>query len=226
MSSPRRLVFLCSGGGGNLRFVRRCAAAGLLPGWRLAGVVADRDCGALEEARAAGEEARRVAYVRGDSRALLDAVASLEPELVVSTFDRILDDAVVDALAGRIVNLHYALLPAFAGVTGATPVRQALESGCTILGATVHEVTRAVDAGPILAQGAVPVLRGEVFAATMDRVFRCGAVTLAGVLARRRDGAGSAEAGWAWRRDVEGLFAPPPAFPDGAFDEAFWRSLA
>ena len=226
MTSPaRRLVFLCSGGGGNLRAVRRAIAAGILPRWELAGVVADREGGALEASRAAGVEALRVSYERGRGRELLDAVSALAPDVVVSAFDRILDDDVVDALEGRFVNLHYSLLPAYAGSTGATPVRQALDAGCRILGATVHRLTRAVDAGPILAQGAVGVRDGEDFEATMNRVFRCGAVTLAGVLERWGEAPPPAF-GWVWRSDVEALFSPAPRAADGAFGQAFWRSVA
>ena len=224
--SSRRLAFLCSGSGGNLRVARRATAEGLLPGWQLAGVVADRECGALAWARTAGLESRRVSAERGEDRELLAALEELRPDLVVAAFDRVLGDAVVRAWEGRIVNLHYSILPAFAGSTGAASVRRALEAGCRVVGATVHRLTRELDAGPILAQAALGVPRGEDFGATMNRVFRCGAVSLMGVLAAWGEEFPRPEVGDSWREDVGALFSPAPRFADGAFGEAFWRSLA
>lgn len=75
-------------------------------------------------------------------------------DLVALTFDRILPPPLVAAYARRIINVHPALLPAFAGMRG---IERTLESGVRIGGATIHEVVDAVDAGPIIAQAAVDV---------------------------------------------------------------------
>jgi phosphoribosylglycinamide formyltransferase 1 len=77
-------------------------------------------------------------------------------ELVVNAgYDRILSPDFVAAFAGRMINVHPSLLPAFAG--GMDAVGQALEHGVKVTGCTVHLVTDDVDAGPILVQAAVPV---------------------------------------------------------------------
>ncbi len=75
--------------------------------------------------------------------------------VVLAGFDQILVPALVDAFAGRILNVHPALLPAFAGTLHAQ--REALAYGVKVSGCTVHLVTHEVDGGPILAQAAVPV---------------------------------------------------------------------
>lgn len=102
-----------------------------------------------------------IASVRLDprERALFDAALTrvlikAEVDLIALTFDRILPPALVAAYPGKIVNVHPALLPAFAGMRG---IERTLESGVRIGGATIHEVIDAVDAGPIVAQAAVQI---------------------------------------------------------------------
>ncbi|MGH3796786.1 MAG: phosphoribosylglycinamide formyltransferase [Pseudonocardiaceae bacterium] len=96
--------------------------------------------------------------------ALTEAVAAHRPDLVVSAgFLKILGPAFLARFAGRIVNTHPALLPAF---PGRRPVADALAHGVRVSGATVHLVDAGVDTGPILAQRAVEVLGDD----TEDRL--------------------------------------------------------
>ena len=91
--------------------------------------------------------------------ALTEAVASFEPDLVVSAgFMKILGPAFLDRFAGRVLNTHPALLPAF---PGAHAVGDALAYGVKVTGCTVHLVDAGVDTGPIVAQEAVAVEPGE-----------------------------------------------------------------
>ena len=119
----------------------------------------------------------------------------------------------VGRFRGRMINLHYALLPAFKGLQGAESVRQALAAGCKLVGSTVHEVAEEVDAGPILAQSAVAVTTQDLDV-MMDRVFRSGCLCLLNVLAGPAPVDPGAE-----------LHAPAPALGPATFDEAFWRAL-
>ena len=89
-------------------------------------------------------------------QALLADVLAFEPDLVVlAGFMRILSPGFCEALAGRLINIHPSLLPAFAGLD---THRRALAAGVRLHGATVHAVTAELDHGPILAQAIVPVL--------------------------------------------------------------------
>nr|WP_018682749.1 phosphoribosylglycinamide formyltransferase [Actinokineospora enzanensis] len=100
--------------------------------------------------------------------ALTEAVAAHEPDLVVSAgFMKIVGPAFMARFAGKMINTHPALLPAF---PGAHPVRDALEHGVRVSGATVHLADDAVDSGPILAQEAVPVLAGDDEAGLHERI--------------------------------------------------------
>ena len=90
-------------------------------------------------------------------------------ELVVDAgYDRVHSGAFLDAFGERIINVHPSLLPEFGG--GMDAVERALTSRAKRTGATVHVVTGDLDAGPILAQEAVPVLEGDTVETLRERV--------------------------------------------------------
>ena len=106
---------------------------------------------------------------RGElDRELTDACTAARLDLLCLSFDRLVPPALVAALPQRILNVHMGLLPATRGLH---PLRQTLASGVTIGGATIHEVTNDVDAGPIIAQCVVPVLRRDTPDDLGARVF-------------------------------------------------------
>jgi phosphoribosylglycinamide formyltransferase-1 len=158
----RRVVVLASGGGSTLQALLDAAAD---PGYgvTVAAVGSDREsAGALERARAAGVETFCLP-VAGDREAwdaqLADVVASYEPDLVVSAgFMRLVGRAFLERYAGRLVNSHPSLLPAFPGMHAA---RDALAYGVRVTGCTLFVVDGGVDSGPIVAHAVVPVLVDE-----------------------------------------------------------------
>lgn len=114
--------------------------------------------------------------------ALADAVAGYEPDLVVSAgFMKIIGPAFLGRFAGRLVNTHPALLPAFPGAHG---VRDAVDYGVKVSGATVHLVDSGVDTGPILAQEAVVVEPGDDADSLHERIKVVERRLLVDVLAR------------------------------------------
>lgn len=168
-----RLVVLVSGRGSNLRSIAQAIDEGSCAA-TLAAVVSDKaDAPALEFARERGIPTDVVPFRKGDDRAawnerLADTMASHSPELVVlAGFMRILGPNVIDRFAGRIVNVHPALLPSFPGHDGPA---QAVRAGVRLSGCTVHLVDHGVDTGPILAQGAVPVLPTDDAASLHARI--------------------------------------------------------
>jgi phosphoribosylglycinamide formyltransferase-1 len=101
--------------------------------------------------------------------ALAQEIDRHAPDLVVlAGFMRILTPGFVEHYAGRMINIHPSLLPAF---TGLHTHRRAIEAGCRIAGVTVHFVTGELDGGPIIAQTAVPVLAGDDEATLAARVL-------------------------------------------------------
>ena len=157
---PLRLGVLASGRGSNLQAILAVTARPDFPA-RVAVVVSDKEqAQALDRARRHGVTAvwvnpkdfgDRAAYDAGLGRALDEHRVGL---VCLAGFMRILGPAFVRAWAGRILNVHPALLPAFPGLAAQ---RQALEYGVKVAGATVHFVDEGVDTGPIVLQASVPV---------------------------------------------------------------------
>ena len=124
---------------------------------------------ALERAAAhgiPGKVLERKAYpdVHAYSAAMRDLLLAEQADLVVyAGFLTILDEQVVDAFPGKMMNIHPALIPSFCGkgYYGLHVHEAVLQSGVKLTGATVHFVTADCDAGPIIAQKAVPVLEED-----------------------------------------------------------------
>lgn len=161
---PLRLAVLASGRGSNLGAILDACRRESFPA-RVVVVVSDRqDAVALERARAAGVDAvfvdpRAHADRSAYDAALLATLGRHRPGLVcLAGFMRLLGPAFVSAWAGRLVNIHPSLLPAFPGLHAQ---RQALEYGVKVSGATVHFVDAGVDTGPVILQSSVPVLADD-----------------------------------------------------------------
>jgi formyltetrahydrofolate-dependent phosphoribosylglycinamide formyltransferase len=156
-----RVAVLISGRGSNMEALLRAAAAGEIPGAEMAVVISNRaDAAGLEIARALGVEALAIPSKdlprEAHERRLDEALQARHISLVcLAGYMRLLTPWLVGRWAGRMLNIHPSLLPAFPGLD--THAR-ALAAGACQHGCTVHLVTEAMDAGPILAQAAVPVL--------------------------------------------------------------------
>ena len=167
-----RIVVLISGSGTNMEALVEACRAGAVPG-EVVAAIADRDCEGLRLAEKLSIQAELVDFSAYEEReewsiALRDRVRSYEPDLVVSAgFMRILAPVFVDAFPGRLINLHPALLPSFAGAHG---VRDALEHGVKVTGSTVHFVDHLVDHGPILLQEAVVVQEDDDVETLHERI--------------------------------------------------------
>jgi phosphoribosylglycinamide formyltransferase 1 len=142
-------------------------------------VVADRPCRALDVATdhkivtelvdrkdfgGFGSQFDRTAYTSGITEVLQRHGVDV---VVMAGFGTVLADPIHTAYPGRILNTHPALLPAFPGWHA---VEEALAAGVTETGTTVHLATLEMDAGPILAQRAVPVLPGDTADSLHERI--------------------------------------------------------
>ncbi|MDR2612393.1 MAG: phosphoribosylglycinamide formyltransferase [Deltaproteobacteria bacterium] len=158
-----RVGVLCSGRGSNLRAILEARGRGEIPGAEFVCIVSDvAGAGCLDIAGAHGVASAVVPSrdFRGDrpgfERRLLETLASFGAELtVLAGFQRVLGKAFLGGFPGRVMNIHPALLPSFPGheVWGRETAH-----GVKLAGATVHFVDEGVDSGPIICQGAVPVL--------------------------------------------------------------------
>ena len=168
----KNLVILISGGGSNMAAILRTAQR---DDWatryhaQVAAVISNKpDAKGLVLAQEQGLKTavlNHQAFAQAPSpreafdAALMQEIDQHEPYLVLlAGFMRILTPGFVAHYAGRLINIHPSLLPAF---TGLHTHQRALDEGCQFAGATVHRVTAELDHGEILAQAVVPVLPGD-----------------------------------------------------------------
>ena len=174
----KNIVILVSGGGSNMAAIVRVAQR---DNWRealgaqVSAVLSNRaDAGGLQLAREQNIATGVVDHKAFASReafdaALAQAIDRQQAALVVlAGFMRVLTPEFVSRYAGRLVNIHPSLLPAFPGLH---THQRAIDAGCTVAGATVHQVTFELDHGPILEQVVVPVLPGDTAQALAARVL-------------------------------------------------------
>ena len=178
----KNIIILISGSGSNMAAIVRSAQQN---NWerryraRIAAVISNKaDAEGLVFAKSQGIATAVLDHKTYASREVFDAalVHAIDqyttpehpPLVVLAGFMRILSSGFVAHYAGRLVNIHPSLLPAFAGLH---THRRAIEAGCQFAGATVHHVTPELDHGPILAQAVVPVLPGDTPEALATRVL-------------------------------------------------------
>ena len=174
----KNIIILISGGGSNMAATVKAAEREHWQdkyGARVAAVLSNKaDAKGLVFAREHGIPTAVLDHKAYDSReafdaAMITAIDGYQPALVVlAGFMRILTPGFVSHYAGRLLNIHPSLLPAFPGLH---THRRAIEAGCKFAGATVHQVTAELDHGPILAQAVVPVLPDDDEHALAARVL-------------------------------------------------------
>ncbi|MBW0434258.1 phosphoribosylglycinamide formyltransferase [Leptospira yasudae] len=159
----KKIVFLASGRGSNLKAVLQSLKAGKIAGTGIALICDSPDAKALEIA----QEFKLPSHVlnfasfsdKGEyHKKLLNLLLELQPDLIVTAgYMKILKSPVIQAFPNRIINIHPSLLPAFPGLNAQ---KQAFEYGVKIAGCTAHFVDEGVDSGPVILQGVVKIEEG------------------------------------------------------------------
>ena len=174
------IAVLVSGGGTNLQSLIDAEKRGEIKNGKITCVISSNpDAYALERAKNNGIETvvvpkkdypDRSEYTAAVTNALVEAKADL---VVYAGFMIILDSQIVKAFPNKMMNVHPALIPSFCGkgFYGLRVHEAVLASGVKLTGATVHFVTEDCDAGPIIAQKAVPVLNGDTPETLQRRVM-------------------------------------------------------
>lgn len=188
-----RIVILGSGRGSNAEAILQAQRAGRLGRAQVVHIFSDKpEAGILALGARFGVPATFVDPApfktklegAGEER-FIAAVQACAPDLVVlAGFMRVLKPGFLNAFAGKIINLHPSLLPAFPGLDG---IGQALRAGVTETGCTVHHVTIEVDGGEIIAQARVPIVPGETLETLAEKVHAAEHQLLPAVIARMSD---------------------------------------
>ena len=169
-----RVAVLISGRGSNMVAIIEAARDPSYPA-EIVLVLSNRpDAGGLARAAEAGIPTRTIDHTAYPDRAAFDAALDAELRgaaidlVCLAGFMRILTPGFVAGWAGRMINIHPSLLPLFKGTQ---THRQALDAGVRLHGCTVHFVVPELDAGPIVAQAAIPVRQGDDPDSLADRVI-------------------------------------------------------
>lgn len=180
----KRIVFLVSGGGSNLKFIHFALKA-LNINASIVGVIADREI--LFEDFLKMEEItfKKVKYSRNNNQEMLFELKKLEPDVIVTNIHKILDINLLTEFKDKFINLHYSILPAFSGLIGMKTIEESRRQNVRFVGGTCHEVNENVDAGEILFQScfSIDVWNNNNYEKIIDTVFKSSCLLLlSGVL--------------------------------------------
>jgi len=189
-----RVIILGSGHGSNAEAVLRAEREGRLGQAQVVTIFSDRrDARILELGPAFGKPARfvdpgpfRTKFSPEREQAWVEELRKVKPDLIVlAGFMRVLKQPLLEAFAGRIINLHPSLLPSFPGLDG---IGQAWRRGVKVTGCTVHIVTADVDSGPILDQFAVRIEPEDTLEILETKIHAAEHTLLPSVIARLSEG--------------------------------------
>lgn len=181
------LVF-ASGKGSNVRAILEAARKGLLPNVKIRAVASDNPgAPALQIAKEFGVEAAYIDPMRKGARfspegemRYIEFAQKINPDLIVlAGFMRILPENFVEKFAGRAINLHPSLLPAYKGKDA---IKRAFEAGEKTCGCTVHYVSNDLDGGEIIAQKKVDIDPADTLESLTEKVHRAEYALMADVL--------------------------------------------
>lgn len=214
------LVFLVSGNGGNLKFFNKCIEKGFIHNCKLI-VIADRNCGALKYSKDKEIENYLINYDIKNNGELMELLDSVSADIIITNIHKILDKEIVDKYNGKMINIHYSLLPAYSGLIGEKPVVEAMKYA-KFIGATTHYVERDVDAGKTIIQGIIKNTgnKNEI----MNKIFRIGCILLLYSVFLIYPNVNRINFNEI-SDEKEYIFSPDIMFNIDIFDENFWDEL-
>lgn len=157
MNKKLSILFLASGGGGTMQFIYY-ALQKLNLNIFICGVLADRNCKAINFARQNNIEYKIVEYSQEQPSAFRDSIEYFKPDIIITTFHKIIDAETLHQFSNiKFINPHYSILPAFKGSIGIKTILKAKEINAGFVGASSHFVIAESDAGKLISQGIVAV---------------------------------------------------------------------
>jgi len=221
------LIFLVNGNGGNFKFIHQTKKLGILKNVKTS-IISYQDCPAIDYSKQQDIEYYIINYSRLDNNSKKEfgsLLKSLNPDLIITTWKKIIDDETVEYFYGKTINLHYSLLPSFAGLIGTIPLEEAYNRGCKFIGPTCHLVDKEVDAGRIISQAVFPT--NIPLTDAISKMFRVGClVLLNGILTILNQESIINEnflSEHAQFGDI--LFNPPLKIDPKIFDSSFWETI-
>lgn len=213
-----KICFLASGGGGNFKFFKMAIEENLIKNIELF-LIADRECGSLDFAQDNGLYNKKINYKRSDNKELLQELEKINPDIIVTNWHKIIDEEVVKKYYGKLINLHYSLLPAFDGLIGIEPIKQAYEKNCQYVGTTCHYVDEGVDSGKIISQALVKT--DITIDEAIQEIFKKGCLILLNSIVKLSD-----EEIIEKSQNNKFEYSPNLLFDNKIFNDEFWKRLS
>ena len=175
----KKIVFLVSGGGANLKFIHRALRI-LEVQASIVGVIADRDILFGDFLIRENIYFSKVRYNKNYNQELLFELTKLYPDIIITNIHKVIDNEVLLKFENKFINLHYSLLPAFSGLIGMKTVEEARNKNVQFIGGTCHEVNEEVDSGKILFQSCFSIKSWDEISynSIVDTVFKSSCLLL------------------------------------------------
>jgi phosphoribosylglycinamide formyltransferase-1 len=171
-----KILFLTSGGGGNLRFFYTLKKLGYLKENVELLALSYKNCNAIKYANQRNLKSLIIDYSMKNNKELIHSIKSISPDFIITTWNRIIDSETLNTFPDKFYNLHYSLLPAFKGSIGIKPIELAYDVNCLYIGSTVHKVTEEVDGGRIIGQFVMK--KGQDIQKDADVIFKNSCILL------------------------------------------------
>ncbi|ABR30377.1 hypothetical protein SU69_02620 [Thermosipho melanesiensis] len=215
-----KLCFLVSGNGGNLKFFHLALKEKKINNINLF-AIGYKNCKALEYCKEQNLKFKLINYARTYNKELVEALENFDCDYIVTTWHKVIDATTVNLFKGKLINLHYSLLPAFKGTIGTQAINEGFyKLNTQYFGATVHFVDEFVDNGKIISQAIVK--RKNNINKIINLVFRRGCMILLNsliILSQKNNIIKSDYNEKLW-------YSPSLLFNDEIFDETFWKKLS
>ena len=213
-----KICFLASGGGGNFKFFHLAKKLQIINNFDLF-IIADRKCDSTRYAKEHNIYYKIIHYKQKENQHLLNELDSIDPDIIITNWHKIIDKEVVSKYYGKLINLHYSLLPAFSGLIGMAPIKEAYKQNCKFIGVTCHFIDEGVDSGSIISQA---IVKTDVpIENAITEVFKKGCLILYNSILIVLNKNSIAEA-----KQIKLDISPPLYFDDEIFDRVFWKRLS
>lgn len=221
------LIFLVNGNGGNFKFIHQTIKLNILKDIKIT-IIANQRCAAIDYLKNQNIDHYILDYSRSDDNSkknFLSLLKSLQPDLIITTWNKIIDEETVNYFYGKMINLHYSLLPSFAGLTGIKPIQEAYHYECKFIGPTCHLVDKEVDSGKIIAQAVFPtdITQSE----SISKMFKTGCLVLINgilIILNQQSIINPKYIG-EYRQHSDILFNPPLKINPSTFNNHFWETI-
>ena len=220
------ILFLCSGGGGSLRYVYKLWKENLLPEISEINVIFDRECDAINWCKKKDLRYKLIKVYKDDQEALLKQSIIFNPSVIITNIFKILNNKFINQFKGKCINAHWSLLPSFAGKIGNNSIKSALEYKEKIIGSTIHFVSNDLDMGEPITQIVFGVNNDEDLKYHTNLMFKASSIALYTSLKKLLKEENNLKSSHTFKLgNVDMLISPFYKSPDLFNKKEFWEDI-